>query len=132
MLLRQILSAETIYQPDVFEAAPQIITKLSKAVAGVLSADANLLERAVLERERARTTALPNGAAIPHCRLPSLPRFAMAMVILSDQIEWDRLRVDTIVLIAGPTSDISGHLRILANTSQLLDSPAIRAKLKRA
>ena len=99
-----------------------------------MTIDAGVLNRSVLERERARTTAFNNGAAIPHCRLPGLRRFGAAMMILKSPVTWDSdgRNVDTVLLIVGPADHVSDHLRILANASQMLDSAAVRVNLAAA
>src|SRR4029079_15662008 len=61
-------------------------------------------------------------------------RFGIAMLILHQPVRWDNDggAVDTVMMIAGPTDQVSDHLRILANSSQLLDSKAVRTKLRSA
>ena len=134
MLVEESLSGETIEISDTANNATDVISRLSDKLAGILEVDREVIERAVLTREQARTTAFTNGAAIPHCRLPDLKRFGIAMMILRQPIRWDNEghAVDTVMLIAGPSKNVPDHLRILANSSQLLDSPALRAKLKQA
>jgi mannitol/fructose-specific phosphotransferase system IIA component (Ntr-type) len=134
VLVKECLVADSIEIMDGAENAEEIIHHLSEKLAEALKVDADTIEQAVLERERTRTTALPNGAAIPHCRLPKLKEFAMGLVVLRQPVRWDNEghAVDTIMMIAGPVEAVSDHLRVLANASQLLDSPAIRAKLKSA
>ncbi|GMU20606.1 MAG: hypothetical protein AMXMBFR13_07030 [Phycisphaerae bacterium] len=134
MLVTQSLSAETIDIEERVENATEVIARLAGRLAGRLGADAATIERAVLNRERARTTAFANGAAIPHCRLSGLSRFGIAVMILRHPVRWDNEghAVDTIMMIAGPAENVSDHLRLLANSSQMLDSATFRTKLRRA
>ena len=134
MLINQGLSPETIEIADSVENAAHAIGRLSDRLAASLEIDRDGVEHAIHAREQARTTAFANGAAIPHCRLPNLNRFGVAMMILRKPVRWDNEghAVDTIMMIAGPPKSVPEHLRILANSSQLLDSPALRAKLKQA
>jgi PTS system nitrogen regulatory IIA component len=115
-------------------SAADVIHKLTSKIADGLDVDRETIEQAVITRERARTTAFTNGAAIPHCRLPELDRFGIAMMILRKPVRWDSQGhlVDIVAMIAGPSRNIPEQLRILANSSQVLDSPAVRAKLKQA
>ena len=133
-LINNSLSAETILLVDHAKNAADVIAQLSGELASYLDVDAQTIEHAILERESSRTTAFANGAAIPHCRLSGLDTFGIAIMILTQPVRWDNEghAVDTIMMIAGPTTNVGEHLRILANGSQLLDSPALRAKLKRA
>ena len=132
--IQNSLSAETILLVDHIKSAAEVIAQLSEELSAYLTLDAKTLERAILERESTRTTAFANGAAIPHCRLPGLKTFGIAIMVLTQPVRWDNEghAVDTIMMIAGPTAKVGEYLRILANSSQLLDSPALRAKLKRA
>jgi PTS system nitrogen regulatory IIA component len=134
VLVRDSLSPQTVFIADTASSAAEVISRLAGELAALLSVDRDVLQRAVMERERARTTAFSNGAAIPHCRLPGLRRFGIAVMILHQPVRWDNdgRPVDTIMMIAGPTDQVSDHLRILANSSQLLDSKAVRGKLKTA
>jgi len=132
VLVQESLSPKTIEIADKAEDSAGVISLLSAGLAQFLEVEHSTIERAVLARERARTTAFANGASIPHCRLPGLKRFGIAVMILHQPIRWDNEghAVDTVVMIAGPTENVSDHLRILANCSQLLESRALRAKLK--
>lgn len=134
MLVEQSLSTEAILIMDQAENSSSVLSALSAKVAQALDVDAERIEHAVSDRERARTTAFPNGSAVPHCRLPGLKQFGMGMMILRQPVRWDNEghAVDTVILIVGPSENVSDHLRILANCSRLLDSPAVRGKLKRA
>jgi len=133
-LIHNSMSAETILLVDHAKNAADVIVQLSEVLATWLAVDPKTIEQAIRERESTRTTAFANGAAIPHCRLPGLDTFGIAIMVLTQPVRWDNEghAVDTIMMIAGPSTNVGEHLRILANCSQLLDSPALRAKLKRA
>jgi PTS system nitrogen regulatory IIA component len=134
VLIEDSLSPENVVMAETAKNSAEIIHQLADRIAARLGLDCNPIEEAVLTRERARTTAFTNGAAIPHCRLAELTRFGMAMMILRKPIRWDNQghAVDIILMIAGPSRNIPEQLRILANSSQVLDSAALRAKLKQA
>jgi len=134
VLVQEGLSPETIAIVETAESPADIITQMSEKLAHVLDFDHQTIERAVLARERTRTTAFTNGAAIPHCRLAGLKEFGIGLMVLQQAIRWDNEghTVDTIMMIAGPTENVSEHLRILANSSQLLDCSILRSRLKQA
>jgi len=134
VLVEESLSPETMEIADGADSAADVIARLCGRLGPLLGVERDTIEHAVLAREQARTTAFTNGAAIPHCRLPGLKRFGIAVMILRRPVRWDNEghAVDTVMMIAGPPKSVPEHLRILANSSQLLDSPTLRAKLKRA
>ncbi len=134
MLVQQSLTPQTIAITDGAENVSTVIGEMAESLLALLKVNRATIERAMLERERVRSTAFANGAAIPHCRLPGLDRFGLAVRILRQPVRWDHegRAVDCVMMIAGPSDQVSEHLRILANCSQLLDSEALRAKLKRS
>ncbi|HOA72721.1 MAG TPA: PTS sugar transporter subunit IIA [Phycisphaerae bacterium] len=134
MLIRNSLSPDTIEILETADNAVSVIRRLAERIARVGKLDASRIEQAALDRERTRTTAFANGAALPHCRLADLSRFLTALAILRKPMRWDLEghAVDRVMLIVGPLAAVSDHLRILANGSQILDSPAISAKLRAA
>lgn len=134
VLLQESLSAETIEILPAAENVSDVVRRLSQRVAGLTGLNADRIEQAVLDRERTRSTAFSNGAALPHCRLPELSRFVTGLAVLRKALRWDAEghAVDTVLLIAGPVAAVSDHLRILANGSQVLDSPSVHSKLRTA
>lgn len=134
MLIRNSLSPDTVEIIASAENAADVIRRLCGRIARAGTIDAAQVEKAVLDREHTRTTAFANGAALPHCRLPELSRFITGLAILHKPVRWDAEghAVDRVMLIAGPLAAVSDHLRILANGSQILDSPTIQAKARSA
>ncbi len=134
MLLKNGLSTQAIVLLESADSAAQVIGLLAARMADRPAIHAERIEQAVLERERTRTTAFSNGAALPHCRLPDLPRFIIGLAILRKPVRWDTEghAIDTVLMVAGPAQAISDHLRILANASQLLDSASVHARLRTA
>jgi len=132
--VQHCLSENTILIADKATGMQSVIEQLSERLADCLGVEQNMLQNAILERESTRTTAFANGAAIPHCRLSDLQKFGMAIMILRQPVRWDNEghAVDAVMMIAGPTENVGDHLRLMANSSQLLDSASLRAKLKRS
>ncbi|UCD27915.1 MAG: PTS sugar transporter subunit IIA [Planctomycetota bacterium] len=134
MLVQNCLSPETIEITDSADDAAEIIARMSAKLAAHLGIEQETIMSAVLTREKSRTTAFTNGAAVPHCRLNILKKCGIALMILRNPTCWDNQghNVDTIMMIASPQENVSSNLRILANSSQLLDCAALRNKLKQA
>lgn len=134
MLIEESLSPDMIEFRESVEGVNEVIDRMSEKLANRLDVEVETIRSSMFARERARTTAFTNGAAVPHCRLAELDRFGIAFMILRKPIRWDNEghAVDTILMIAGPARNVSEHLRLLANSSQLLDSSAVRSKLKQA
>lgn len=134
MLIRNSLSPDTIEILDRASDAADIIVRLAERIARAGKLDGRRIQQAALERERTRSTGFANGTALPHCRLAELSRFVTGLAVLRHPLLWDAEGhyVDRVMLITGPLAAVSDHLRILANGSQILDSPTIRDRLQSA
>lgn len=78
---------------------------------------------AVLERERARSTGMENGVALPHGTVRDLPGVVAAVGTSRAGIEWSTLdgqRVRIVVLVAIPQSHWQVHVKTLAGIARLL------------
>jgi PTS system nitrogen regulatory IIA component len=94
-------------------------------------------ERAVLEvlqqREKLGSTAVGNGVAIPHGKLPKLGRLFGLFARLEKPIDFDALDgnpVDLIFLLLAPEGAGADHLKALAKVARVLRDPEIARKLR--
>ncbi len=95
-------------------------------------------ERAVLEvlmqREKLGSTAVGNGIAIPHGKLPKLERLFGLFARLGRPIDFEALDgqpVDLIFLLLAPEGAGADHLKALARVARLLRDPDDRAQAAR-
>jgi PTS system nitrogen regulatory IIA component len=96
-----------------------------------------LNERAVLEvlqqREKLGSTAVGNGVAIPHGKLPKLGRLFGLFARLEKPIDFEALDgnpVDLIFLLLAPEDAGADHLKALAKVARILRDPDIARKLR--
>jgi PTS system nitrogen regulatory IIA component len=94
-------------------------------------------ERAILEvlmqREKLGSTAVGNGVAIPHGKLPKLGRLFGLFARLERGIDFDALDsqpVDLIFLLLAPEAAGADHLKALARVARLLRDPEITRRLR--
>ena len=94
-------------------------------------------ERAILEilqqREKLGSTAVGNGVAIPHGKLPKLARLFGLFARLDRSIDFEALDgqpVDLIFLLLAPEAAGADHLKALARVARLLRDPEIVNKLR--
>jgi nitrogen PTS system EIIA component len=94
-------------------------------------------ERAILEilqqREKLGSTAVGNGVAIPHGKLPQLGRLFGLFARLARPIDFEALDgqpVDLIFLLLAPEGAGADHLKALARIARLLRDPEIARKLR--
>jgi nitrogen PTS system EIIA component len=94
-------------------------------------------ERSILEilfqRETLGTTAVGNGVAIPHGKLPKLGRLFGLFARLERGVDFDALDsqpVDLIFLLLAPESAGADHLKALARIARALRDPEMARKLR--
>ncbi len=111
----------------------EAIRALCEAVAeqeGMPAADA--LEAAVRAREETAGTALGEGMAVPHARLPGLPRAVVALGRCAAGFEWnspDGLPAHLVFLILTPEGQDSAQVQILGAIARGLGDAAARQRL---
>src|SRR3954470_24046456 len=96
-----------------------------------------LNERAILEvlqqRERLGSTAVGNGVAIAHGKLPKLPGLFGLFARLERPVDFEALdnqKVDLVFLLLAPEGAGADHLKALARVARLLRDPEIARKLR--
>ena len=94
-------------------------------------------ERAILEilvqREKLGSTAVGNGVAIPHGKLPKLGRLFGLFARLERPIDFEALDgqpVELIFLLLAPEAAGADHLKALARVARLLRDSEIARKLR--
>ncbi len=81
---------------------------------------------AVLARERAGTTGIGNGVAIPHARTDSVRGMVAAVGICRRGVGYEAVDgkpVRLVIVMGIPTSKVKAYLRMLAHLSLLLKQP---------
>ena len=90
---------------------------------------------ALRQRERLASTALADGIAVPHARLPGLTQMVGALARSHAGIDFDSHDggpTHLFFLLVGPPDQPGAHLRALASVSRLLHDPRCRAGLMAA
>jgi nitrogen PTS system EIIA component len=111
----------------------QVIQELAARAAALTE----LNERAILEvlqqRERLGSTAVGNGVAIPHGKLPKLGGLFGLFARLERPVDFEALdnqKVDLVFLLLAPEGAGADHLKALARVARLLRDPEIARKLR--
>ena len=105
------------------------------AVCDAFKLDAETVYKALLSREKLGSTALGEGIAIPHCRIPECADSAGCLITLSEGIDFnapDGLPVDLVFVLLVPTKATEQHLNILAQLATAFSKPDLRMKLRSA
>jgi PTS system nitrogen regulatory IIA component len=106
-------------------------------IAGKAADLTGLSDRAIfeilLQREKLGSTAVGNGVAIPHGKLPKLGKVFGLFARLERPVDFDALDgqpVDLIFLLLAPEGAGADHLKALARVARLLRDPEVARKLR--
>src|SRR5262245_25843199 len=131
-----LLRAELVLPALCADGRDDVIELLAARVAACHPAvDAARLVAALREREDQMTTALVDGVAIPHARMPGLERTVAAFARSAAGIRWDSLDgmpTHLIFLLAGPADVPGPYLKTLAGVARLLSGARCRTRLLEA
>ena len=125
--------------PDAVIPALKVISKKQalQELAGKAAALTGQNERAILEvlmqREKLGSTAVGNGIAIPHGKLPKLEQLFGLFARLGRPIDFEALDgqpVDLVFLLLAPEGAGADHLKALARVARALRDPGIVHKLR--
>src|SRR5215475_15322459 len=113
-----------------------VINELAGVVAaGHPEIDRTRLVQALEDRERLNSTALGEGVAIPHGKLPGIKRVFAAFARSRQGVDFQSLDGEPthlFFLLVAPEDSAGAHLKALARISRLLKDESFRARLMQA
>jgi PTS system nitrogen regulatory IIA component len=113
----------------------QLLCELARRAAAVLALEQPVLLRALQAREQLGSTGLGRGFALPHARLPRMPRVYALLARLARPIDYDSVDdkpVDLVVLLLTPESAANQHLATLAALSRPFRDAAFAQQIRKA
>jgi PTS system nitrogen regulatory IIA component len=133
MRITDLLTAELVVATLDARVRDEVIRTLGMRVAACHpDIDADRLVQALRERERLSPTAVGEGVAIPHARLPGLRRAVAAFARSRTGVQWDSIdgRPAHLFFVLVVPADLPGaHLKILAAVARLLADERCRTRL---
>jgi mannitol/fructose-specific phosphotransferase system IIA component (Ntr-type) len=136
MILSELLGRQSVLVPLAAADRDRAVAALVAAlVLPEPAASRMAIQAAVLAREAAGSTAIGSGVAIPHARVPGLPRTAMAAGRAASPIAFgsaDGKPVSVLFLLAIPAEDPRSYLPVLAGLSRLASDEGLLRRLRRA
>lgn len=131
--VRHGLPPDVVLPNLVAESRDVALRALCRAAARVLPGwDAEALYAAVAARESAMGTALGNGIAVPHARLPALRRAVVVAARTHAGIDWnapDAVPARLLFLILTPADDTDQQIRIVGTLATALQDPGTYQRL---
>lgn len=111
----------------------QVIQELAARAAELTGQNERAILEILLQREKLGSTAVGNGVAIPHGKLPKLGRLFGLFARLERPVDFEALDsqpVDLVFLLLAPEAAGADHLKALARVARLLRDPEIARKLR--
>jgi fructose-specific phosphotransferase system IIA component len=136
MIITEILDKSCILVPLEADDKTEAITRLVDALeaSGKLR-DRDDVLRAVLARERTRSTGIGEGLAVPHGKSSGCERLLLAIGKPAKPIDFgsrDGRPCDLVFLLASPANEMGPHIQALAKISRIWLAPAFRRAVARA
>lgn len=123
MLLSEYITPNTIACHETAGSKKRTLEKLSHYLAlghqGL--GETNVFDK-LLEREKLGSTGLGDGVAIPHCRMAEAEQAVVALITLSEGVDFDsrdNQPVDILFALVVPENCNETHLKILANAAEM-------------
>ena len=115
-------------------AIGELVAVLGRARA-IEATSVALVVESLLARERAGTTGFGRGVAVPHAKLPQVPRCVGAVGISANGLDFaalDRRPVYAVVVLLTPKGQDATHLQAMETTFRSLDQESFRRALRQA
>lgn len=147
MQITDILTLERTHAGLAATSKKRLLQLAAKHAAKALAANAGSTEKtpaspieeqifdALLARERLGSTALGEGVAVPHCRLPDCTQALGLLLQLAKGIDFDApdgQAVDLLFVLIVPAASTDEHLALLGSIAHLFNQPAVRTALREA
>ena len=136
MKILDILTSEALIVPNISGAdKTAVLRELAEHLAAQRPAetiDAGRLVDVLWERERLGSTAIGDGIAIPHGKMPGLTGVVGAFGRHAKGVDFDSLDgspTHLFFLLVAPEDSVGQHLKALARVSRLLKDRAFRERL---
>lgn len=133
MPLADLLAPDAVFPSLRASSKKMALQELSTHAAALLGREPREIFDILLQRERLGSTGVGGGIAIPHGRIPGLPRLFGAFARLDKPIDFESLDgepVDLIFLLLAPEAAGADHLKALARVARMLRDSATAERLR--
>lgn len=132
----KLISPKCVFiNPDVTNKT-ELLLLMAEALSNELGiVDSDILYKDVIKRESMSVTSLGYGCAIPHALSAAVSRTAICAAVKPGGINYnapDEEPVSIIIMMVGPKSGTSIHLKLLSRLARFLHDIEFRNQLKEA
>lgn len=135
MELRDLLKPDSVIFGLRAASKKLALQDLAHRAANITGLSERAIFETLLERERLGSTAVGNGIAIPHGKLPELDHLYGLVAKLDHPIDFeaaDDRQVDIVFLLLAPETAGAEHLKALAKVSRLLRDEDVCERVRRS
>lgn len=133
MPLNDLVAPNAIIPALKVNGKKQALQELAAKAAELSGQNERTIFETLLQREKLGSTAVGNGIAIPHGKLPKLTKLFGVFARLDRPIDFESLdgqAVDLVFLLLAPEGAGADHLKALARVARLLRDPDVARKLR--
>ncbi|MBX3553771.1 MAG: PTS IIA-like nitrogen regulatory protein PtsN [Pseudolabrys sp.] len=133
MPLTDLVAPNAVMPALAVASKKQALQELAARAAALCGQSESSIFEILQQREKLGSTAVGNGVAIPHGKLPKLGRLFGLFARLEKPIDFEALDgqpVDLVFLLLAPEGAGADHLKALARVARLLRDPSVAAKLR--
>jgi nitrogen PTS system EIIA component len=133
MTLTDLVAPNAILPALKVNGKKQVLHELATRAAMLTGQNERTIFDILMQREKLGSTAVGNGIAIPHGKLPTLTRLFGLFARLDRPVDFEALDnqvVDLVFLLLAPEGAGADHLKALARIARLLRDPNIAHKLR--
>ena len=133
MPLTDLVAPSAILPALKVNSKKQALQELAARAAVLSGQNERAIFEILMQREKLGSTAVGNGVAIPHGKMPNLTRLFGLFARLDRPIDFEALDgqpVDLVFLLLAPEGAGADHLKALARVARLLRDPAIAHNLR--
>jgi nitrogen PTS system EIIA component len=133
MPLNDLVAPNAIIPALKVNSKKQVLHELAARAATLTGQNERVIFDILMQREKLGSTAVGNGIAIPHGKLPTLTRLFGLFARLDRPVDFEALDnqpVDLVFLLLAPEGAGADHLKALARIARLLRDQDVAKKLR--
>jgi len=133
MPITDLVSPSAIIPALKVNGKKQALQEIASKAAGLTGLSDRAIFEILQQREKLGSTAVGNGVAIPHGKLPKLNKVFGLFARLERPVDFEALDgqpVDLVFLLLAPEGAGADHLKSLARVARLLRDPEVARKLR--
>lgn len=118
---------------DIFEdetlSKDELLKEMVNSIAKVKTIDGEKFYKQILEREKAGTTGIGMGIAVPHARTESLNEIVVSIALLKKPLDFNSLddeKVKLVILVGAPKNPCKKYLELLSDIARVFRNKSNR------